>query len=161
MAELEAAHVKVRDEYERLQADLSSAEELLQTLLTGLSSSNKSQSGGGYLGQLAAERQREAQGQAEETQARQRLDMVEKSLREAQTRWKAVEREAGEGKKKLEKMRKEVEDLRRRVERTGWSAEKENENEEAFRAARDGARRLTEVCVGILQGCQCSLPRND
>ena len=66
-------------------------------------------------------------------------------MQEAQTRWKAVEREAGEGKKKLEKMRKDVEDLRRKVERTGWSAEKEKQSEEALRAVRDEVRKLTEV----------------
>lgn len=135
----------MQQEHERLQAELNSAEELLQTLLTGLSSSNKGQSGGGYMGQIADARQREAQGKAEEAQNRQKLSMNQKSLGEVQARWREVEREAGEGKKKFERMRQEVDQLRKKVEASGWSNEKEAEAATALRAARDEVRQVTEV----------------
>lgn len=145
VARLEAEYATVNQEHERLKAEHNSAEELLQTLLTGLSSSNKGQSGGGYMGQIADARQRDAQGKAEETQNRQKLTMAEKSLTEAQTKWREVEREAGEGKKRLERMQKEVEKLRQKVVDSGWSAEKEREGEEALRTARAEVRQLSEV----------------
>lgn len=147
LAQLENEHSAVQQEHERLQAELNTAEELLQTLLTGLSSSNKTQSGGGYMGQIAEARQRESQGMAEETQNRQKLTMARKSLTEVQAKWREVEREAGEGKKKLERMRQEVEKLHRQVETSGWNEDKERSAGSALRAARDEVRQLTEVSL--------------
>ena len=145
VAELESQHATVNEEHRRLQVELNNAEELLQTLLTGLSSSNKGQSGGGYMGQLAEARRKDAQGKAEEGQNRQKLSMAEKALAEAQAKWKTVEREAGEGRKKLQQMQKEVEDLRKKAAQTDWNADKEREGDEALRTARAEVRQLSEV----------------
>ncbi|KAJ3556856.1 hypothetical protein NM688_g1793 [Phlebia brevispora] len=144
LARLETEHTSVQEEHARLQTELNSSEELLQTLLTGLSSSNKGQSGGGYMGQIADARQRESQGKAEEAQNRQKLTMAERSLTEVQAKWKEVEREAGEGKKRLERMRREVEQLRKDATASGWSEERERQAGDALRAAREEVRQLAE-----------------
>ena len=92
----------VRDKHAALEKTLASAEELLQTLLTGLSSNNDGNTGGGYLGQIADARGRASEARAEEEQANVKLQMSEKELKALQERWKAVEREANDGARKLE-----------------------------------------------------------
>ena len=55
------------------------------------------------------------------------------------------EKEAGEGKRKLKEKETEVEKLRKKVEASGWSSEKESQNEMALRSAKATVRQLTEV----------------
>ena len=97
------------------------------------------------MGQLADAKARLAQASTEEEQSRVKLGMSEKELKTLEARWKEVEREAGEGKRNLEAMRAEIEKFRKKVAETGWSAEKEQEGEQALRAARNEVRQLTEV----------------
>ena len=93
--------------------------DLLQSLLTGLSSNSiNSSGGGGYLGQLADAKARIAQGTAEEEQTRRKLSLREKELAELEVKWKKVEKEGGGGRKSLEAARKGLEVVRRKVEAT-------------------------------------------
>ncbi|KAF7330368.1 Structural maintenance of chromosomes protein [Mycena venus] len=126
--ELNASHKTVKDKHTGLADKLATAEELLQSLLTGLSNNkdNKTTGGGGYMGQLATARQQVAQAAAEEKQSRVKLGMSEGELKTLETRWKAMEREAGDGRKKLEAMRATVEGCRNKVAQCAWSEEKEN-----------------------------------
>lgn len=133
----------VKESHTSTQTSLNSKEELLQTLLTGLSSS--SSTGGGYMGQLADAKARLAQASAEEEQSRVKLGMSQKDLKTLEKRWKEVEKEAGEGRQKLQEKRAEVERLRKKVEASGWSSEKELQNESALRTAKAEVRQLTEV----------------
>ncbi|KAL4247183.1 SMC family protein [Abortiporus biennis] len=134
----------IKEEHSRHQAEMNSSDELLQTLLTGLSGSNSGNSGGGYMGQLADAKAEMTQGSAEEHQCKVKLEMSEKELKALQARWKEVEREAGEGKKQLAAMQKDVDKLRAVVQSSGWNEDKERETEEALRNARAEVRRLTE-----------------
>jgi structural maintenance of chromosome 2 len=146
-----AEYNAVKEKHTATQTALASAEDLLQTLLTGLAgSSAQSAGGGGYMGQIADARARLAQAAAEEEQARVKLDMNRRELGELERRWKAVEREAGQGERDIKKMQADVESLRKKVDATGWSAEKEQENEEALRRAKDDAMRCTHVRVWVL-----------
>ena len=142
-----AAYNAVKEKHTATQTALSSAEDLLQTLLTGLAgtSAQSSGGGGGYMGQIADARARLAQAAAEEEQLRVRLDMSRRELAELEKRWKAVEREAGQGERDVKKMRTEVEMLHKKVDATGWSSEKEHASEEALRSAKDDAMRCTRV----------------
>lgn len=126
------------------QATLNNKEELLQTLLTGLSSSNTA-TGGGYMGQLADAKGRLAQASAEEEQSRVKLGMSQKDLKALEKRWKEVEKEAGDGKRNLEAKQKEVDQMRKQIESTGWSKEKETQTEMSLRSARSEVRQATEV----------------
>jgi len=143
---LDKSYATVKDRHNVTQTALSNAEELLQTLLTGLSSSGTGNSGGGgYMGQLADAKAKLAQATAEEEQSRVKLGMSEKELKALEGRWKEVEREAGDGKKNLESVKAETEKFRRKVEECGWSAEKERDGEIALRTAKGEFRQFTEV----------------
>ncbi|KDQ59585.1 hypothetical protein JAAARDRAFT_33164 [Jaapia argillacea MUCL 33604] len=136
----------VKDSHTATQTTLTTSEELLQSLLTGLASSSttKSNSGGGYMGQLATARQTLATQTAYETQAKQKLEMSLKGLGELEVKWKKVEREVGEGTRKVDAMRKEVQSLRERVGACGWTEERVRERDGRLRGAREEVRRLTE-----------------
>ncbi|KAI9457325.1 condensin complex subunit SMC2 [Lactarius psammicola] len=140
-----AEYNAVKEKHTTTQTALASAEDLLQTLLTGLAgNSAQSSGGGGYMGQIADARARLAQAAAEEEQLRVRVDMSRHELADLEKRWKAVEREAGQGERDIKKMRTEVEMLHKKVDATGWSAEKEGAGEEALRRAKDDAMRCTQ-----------------
>ncbi|CAL1701767.1 unnamed protein product [Somion occarium] len=149
--ELTASHAAVKEKHAELQTALNSSEELLQTLLTGLSSRKDGQTGGGYMGQLAEAKARLAQGTAEEEQSRVKLGMSERELKALQARWKEVEREAGEGRRQLDVMQAEVAKFRKKISESGWSAEKEQDIETALRNARAEVRHLTEQRDGVKQ----------
>jgi structural maintenance of chromosome 2 len=143
-----AEYNAVKDNHTTTQTALASAEDLLQTLLTGLAgTSAQSAGGGGYMGQIADARARLAQAAAEEEQVRVRLEMSRRELGELEKRWKAVEREAGQGERDIKRMRADVETLRKKAEATGWNAEKEHQSEEALGKAKDDVMRCTQVRV--------------
>ena len=135
----------MKDKQNTLQTALTSAEELLQTLLTGLSSNNTGQTGGGYMGQIADAKSRAAHAGAEQEQFKVQIQMKEKELKELEARWKAVEREASDGARNLEAMSAAAEGFKKRLSETGWSEEKEQTYESALREAKQEVRRLTEV----------------
>jgi structural maintenance of chromosome 2 len=143
---LTASYSTVKDQHTANQKTLSTAEELLQTLLTGLSSNNSNAaSGGGYMGQLASAKQRVAQGEAEEEQARVKLSMSEKEMKALKGKWSEVEREAKEGERKVKEVKKAVGSLRERLGKCGWDEEMDKKQEEGMRTARSEIRELNDV----------------
>ncbi|KIJ99285.1 hypothetical protein K443DRAFT_680122 [Laccaria amethystina LaAM-08-1] len=144
VADLQSSYKTVNDSHTALQTTLSTAEELLQTLLTGLSSKGAKNTGGGYMGQLAEAKQRMAQAAAEEEQSKVKLGMAEKELGTLKGRMKDFEREAGDSKRKLEGMRETVEGIKSKISKCGWSAEKEGEGEAKLREAKSTVRNLGE-----------------
>lgn len=142
--DLDASYSSVKEKHSASQTAINVKEELLQTLLTGLSSSNAT--GGGYMGQLAEAKSRLAHAVAEEEQGRVKLTMAEKDLVVLKKRWMEVEKDAGDGKRRLEAQRREVEGLENKVKSSGWSTEKEQERDNALRSAKSEVRRLIEVC---------------
>ena len=141
-----AEYDAVKDKHTTTQTALASAEDPLQTLLTGLAGTcAQSAGGGGYMGQIADACARLAQAAAEEEQTRVRLDMSRRKLGELEKRWKAVEREAGQGEREVKRMQADVETLWKTADATGWNAEKERASEEALRKAKDDAMRCTQV----------------
>ncbi|KAJ6577315.1 condensin complex subunit SMC2 [Mycena capillaripes] len=151
---LNASHKTVKDKHTGLADKLATAEELLQSLLTGLSNNkdNKTTGGGGYMAQLATARQQAAQAAAEEKQSRVKLGMSEGELKTLEARWKAVERDAGDGRKKLEAMRVTVEGCRTKVAQCAWSEEKENASEGRLKELKVQVRSLEENRERIHQG---------
>ncbi|KAF8718622.1 hypothetical protein AX14_011697 [Amanita brunnescens Koide BX004] len=141
---LTASYNKVKEKHTSMESALRSAEELLQSLLTGLSSSRNSENtvGGGYMGQIADTRTRAAQAEAEEEQSKVRLGMAQKELKALETRWKEVEREAGDGKKKVEKTKQAVESCRAALARCKWNEELESSHEAKLKDTRDTVAEL-------------------
>lgn len=141
--ELKASHESAKEAHSATQTALTNKEELLQNLLTGLSSS--SSSGGGYMGQLADAKSRLSTAKTAEEQNRARLGHAQKELKALEKRWKEVEKEAGDGRKRLAEKEAEVEKLQKKVESSGWGKERETQNEMAVRSARADVRQYTEV----------------
>ena len=134
----------MKTKQDALTTKLASDEELLQTLLTGLSSDAKNK-GGGYMGQLADARARIAQAAAAEEQNRVKLGMGEKELGELEGRMRTLAKEAGDNVKKLEHLKGVVAKIESALAGTGWNAEKEKQLEMQLRQARDEVKQLTEV----------------
>ncbi|KAJ7183094.1 condensin complex subunit SMC2 [Mycena filopes] len=151
---INASHKTVKDKHTGLSDKLAAEEELLQSLLTGLSNNkdNKTTGGGGYLGQLATARQQAAQAAAEEKQSRVKLGMSESDLKTLETRWKAVERDASDGKQKLDELRVTVEGCRNKLTQCAWSQEKENASEGRLRELKDQVRALEQSRDRIQHG---------
>ena len=140
-----AAHRKVKDEHTSLDTKLATDEELLQTLLTGLSSTGAKNKGGGYMGQLADAKARLAQGAAEEEQSKVRLAMNEKELVNLEARMKTFAKEAGDNLKKLENMKATVQACQGKITNSGWSAEKDKQLDMQLREARETVKNLQDV----------------
>ncbi|KAF5375839.1 hypothetical protein D9615_008170 [Tricholomella constricta] len=152
LEELNASYGTVKEQHTAAGNKLSAAEELLQTLLTGLSSNNTNNSGGGYMGQLAEAKGRLAHGQAEEEQSKVKLAMSEKELKTLEARWKEVERDAREGQKALQAKRAAVEECHRKLQNCGWNQEKETVLEEKLRNAKAEVRSLSDQHERMKQG---------
>ncbi|KAF7310889.1 SMC hinge domain-containing protein [Mycena chlorophos] len=148
---------KINAKHKAVMEKHAASEELLQSLLTGLSNNeaNNTTGGGGYLGQIAASKQQATQAADEEKQARTKLGMSESDLKSAEARFKAIEREAGDAKKKLDALRVAVESCRNKIAQCGWSEEKENQAEGRTRELRAKIRALEEERDRINQSLGC------
>lgn len=135
----------VKNEHEELQQTLTKSEELLQTLLTGVTSSSSGNTGGGYLGQISDARARLTQATTEEEQSRMKLGMSQNELKTLEAKWRDVERDAQDGRKRLDVISAEVEKLKKQVLDSGWSEEAEQRSQQQLNDARRDYRNLTEV----------------
>ena len=144
------SYTKIKEKHTALEAKLSSDEELLQTLLTGLSSKGAKNQGGGYMGALADARARIAQGAAEEQQSKVKLGMSEKELAELEQRNRAFAKEAEASMKKIANIKAAVQALEAKVVNCGWSQEKDQDFERQLREAREQLKNLTEVCFCVI-----------
>lgn len=97
------------------------------------------------MGQIAEAKSKLAQAAAEEEQSRIKLGMSEKELKALEVKWKEVERESGESKKKVVAMRDEVEQSRKRINNCGWNADMEEASETKLRGLRQQVRELNDV----------------
>jgi len=138
--------MKIKEKHTAFEAKLSSDEELLQTLLTGLSSKGAKNQGGGYMGALADARARIAQGAAEEQQSKVKLGMSEKELAELEQRNRAFAKEAEASTKKIANIKAAVQAIQAKIVNCGWSQEKDQDLERQLREAREELKNLTEVC---------------
>ena len=148
---LTAEYNAVKEKHTSLQTAQNSAEELLQTLLTGLSSNKgDGNTGGGYMGQIADAEKRMTEAKAEESQFTTKLEMKQAALKELQAKHKQVADEVRDSARNLEALKTTVENFKRKVAETGWSEEKEQAHETALREAKHKVRNLTEVCLFLL-----------
>jgi structural maintenance of chromosome 2 len=132
---------------------LSSDEELLQTLLTGLSSkgANFKNQGGGCMGALTDARARIAQGAAEEQQSKVKLGMSEKELAEPEQRNRAFAKEVEASMKQIANLKAVVQGIEaKKIANCGWSEEKDQDLERQSREAREELKYLTEVCFRVV-----------
>ncbi|KAG6373679.1 hypothetical protein JVT61DRAFT_6350 [Boletus reticuloceps] len=134
--QLENDYQSVKTSHDAMQATLGNSEELLQTLLTGVSTSNSGNTGGGYMGQIAEAKARLAQAAAKEEQNHLKLSMNEKELKALEAKWKEVEKDAHQGQQNLVRMKGELDRLKRQLSECGWSTEQQQQCEVELRTAR-------------------------
>ncbi|TFK38366.1 condensin complex subunit SMC2 [Crucibulum laeve] len=144
--DLNVKYTTIKDTHTTKSNAMSTDEELLQTLLTGLSSTGAKNTGGGYMGQLADAKARVSQGAAEQEQSKKKLQMKEKELNTLEARWTEFEREDRESRKKMENMKAAVEALRAKVAASGWNVEKEKEGDTKLKETKGAVRSLAEKC---------------
>lgn len=135
---------RLNDDHKEQDAKLKGDEELLTSLLTGLTSDGNT-SGGGYRGQIQEAQTRAAEFQTKEQQAIRLLKDAEGRLPDLEKRWKAVEREAGDGKRKVKAMESEVENLEVSMANCGWDEGQEQALEEQIRGLKNKVNLLDRV----------------
>lgn len=150
VAERNAAFTSAKEAHVAAQQSLSTAEELQQTLLTGLSSSSNT-SAGGYLGGIADARARAAAAGTEAEQAKVQLTMAQAEIKEKESRARKMESEGQKGKETLEKGRKEVAELNAKLEQCGWSREMKEELDGKMRGAREMMSKTRDVSWTLLE----------
>lgn len=142
---LQNTYETLKASHDATQATLANSEELLQTLLTGVSTSNTGNTGGGYMGQIAEAKARLAQGAAEEEQNRLKLSMSEKELKILEAKWKDVEKDAHQGQQSLSRKKAELDALKHQLADCGWSAEQQQQCDTDLRTAKVEVNGRTEV----------------
>lgn len=156
-----AAFAGTKQEYDTATKDLAKAEELLQTLITGLSanSNEEGEAAGGYMGQLAEAKAMMAAAATEAEQAKMKIGLLEKELKDKEPRAKKASKE-GEGlTKEYDSAKKKLETLRASMGKMDWdeNREKELSNRKAELDERIAGLVEVRVSVGamdlILTGC--------
>lgn len=146
MKTIEDAYNVVKVEHEQMEKAMATDESLLQSLLTGLSSTaTGATGGGGYMGQLADAQTRVTQAAAEEEQTKVELAMNEKQLKASEANLKEVQRDAGNGQQTLDKKKAEAEKLQKKADDYGWTTAKDEEEQSALRNAQHELRQVSEV----------------
>lgn len=101
------------------------------------------------MGQIADSRARIAQGAAEEEQARMNLEMSNKELTGLEAQFKKVEKDAGDGKKRVETTRRALADTQKRLAACEWTVEAEQEGEARGTQLRSQVRNLSDVSMKL------------
>ena len=124
-----AAFAGIKSEYDASITEIAKAEELLQTLLTGLSanSSKEGEAAGGYMGQLAEAKAQVAGAGTEAEQAKITIAITEKELKEKEPRAKKALKEGEGGTQKLQGEKKKLTELKAKLAKLDWDEQKEKD----------------------------------
>ena len=121
-----AAFAEVKAAHDAGVAELAKAEELLQSLITGLSSGNgDDDNAGGYMGQLAEAKARVSAAGTEIEQAKVKITAAEKEIKEKEPKAKKAEKEGESLLKELREKKAEVEKLQKKLEGGSWDEGRE------------------------------------
>ena len=124
-----AAFAGTKQEYDTAINDLAKTEELLQTLITGLgaSSNEDGEAAGGYMGQLADAKALMASAASEAEQAKMKIGLLEREIKEKEPRAKKAAKD-GEGlTKEYEAAKEKLEALRASLSKMDWDENRERE----------------------------------
>ena len=111
----------VDEAYKNSSDELTRAEELLQTLLTGLASSSKDDTGaGGFLGQIQEAKNRVTGGETEYQQCQVKIDHLKKEIKDKERRVKDSTSDSEELTKEIEKAKSNLNDLESNIKKLNW-----------------------------------------
>lgn len=141
-----ASFASIKDAYDVSTADLAKAEQLLQTLVTGLGANHDgdSEAAGGYMGQLAEAKAKMTAAQTEAEQAKVMIAIAEKEIKDKEPRAKKAAKE-GEGlTTELTNAKKQLESFKSKVSELDWDEEHETRLNQAKSDLEDQIARLTD-----------------
>ncbi|SCZ87647.1 BZ3500_MvSof-1268-A1-R1_Chr2-2g05113 [Microbotryum saponariae] len=130
--------------YDATTTSLKASEDLLQTLLTGISSSSDESTSSGFMGQLAKAKELASNLGTEAERAKARIEHLQKELKEKEPRAKKA---ASEGKgliSELEAAKKERAMLEAALGKMGWDEDKETQLRERRDVEGKAVRKLLE-----------------
>ena len=127
LKQLSESFGQLKSEYDQANEALAREDELLQTLLTGMASkaSDDKSAQGGYMGQLAEVRAKEAAAGTEIEQAKLRIGHLDKERKTKEPQARKAEKESAGLLSELETARKSVAAAEASIQSTGWDNEKE------------------------------------
>ncbi|RUS21454.1 hypothetical protein BC937DRAFT_92655 [Endogone sp. FLAS-F59071] len=147
--EKRAQHAKLAAKFDALKKahDVMSEEgrkneELLQTLITGVSAEEGHENG--YMEQLQEAKNIASQASTAEDQAKLKIEHLKKELKEKQGQSKNAEKENKGLLSELEKARKEKKDLETRLSKVNWEPNREAELLGRRSSEQEAVRELTE-----------------
>ncbi|POV95160.1 hypothetical protein PSHT_15817 [Puccinia striiformis] len=119
--DLNSQYAQLKAEFDNSTLELKKAEELLQTLVTGLTNDDsEGANAGGYMGQLAHAKQQVADLASEAEQARVKMGHLNKELKEKEPKAKKLEKEGGGAAFELQKAQAEKKQLEQTLEKIDW-----------------------------------------
>ncbi|SNX83715.1 probable SMC2 - chromosome segregation protein [Melanopsichium pennsylvanicum] len=135
---------KLKADYDGAVADVNKQDELLQTLLTGMTSSSKNKEGsaGGYMGQIAAARAEETAAGTEIEQSKLRIGHLEKEVKQKEPLAKKAQKDAAGLMNELESCRTAVQQLEAQMDKLGWDDEKEKT---LLQSKAEWSRRVSDL----------------
>lgn len=123
---------------------MAKTEELLQTLLTGLSTSgnNEDEGAGGYMGQLADARAAAASAGTEAEQAKIKMGLIEREIKDKEPRARKAAKEGEALTSELESKKRELDRLKGSLDSAGWDEGKETE---LLRSKAEHSAKIAEL----------------
>ncbi|UZJ57028.1 hypothetical protein CBS101457_006348 [Exobasidium rhododendri] len=144
LAGISESFVRVKSEFNSANEALSREDELLQTLLTGMASKSKDDKNvqGGYMGQLADAKAREASAGTQIEQAKLKIGHLEKERKQKEPQARKAEKDSAGLLSELKAAKSSVLELEKSIQSTGWDEEKEKE---LLRDYAEGSKRISEL----------------
>lgn len=137
----------VDESYQNSVDALSKAEELLQTLQTGLASSSKDDTGaGGFLGQMQEAKARATQGATEYQQSQVKKDHLNKEIKDKERRVKDTTSDSQDLTKQINKVKAALEKIVKELESLNWDDEKVESLQNQEREQSKKVSALSEQC---------------
>ncbi|CAE6464237.1 unnamed protein product, partial [Rhizoctonia solani] len=138
LAAKSAAFNSAKDTQSAAQQSLAAAEELSQSLSSGLSGIDL------YQTNIAEAKNRAVAAGTEASQSAKQLQLAQAEIRDKETRVKRIETEGREGREAIEREKKDIERLKSQLERMGWTREGREESEREIGKLADEARRARD-----------------
>ncbi|ORX40472.1 P-loop containing nucleoside triphosphate hydrolase protein [Kockovaella imperatae] len=138
-----AAFADVKAAYDAGVSELAKAEELLQSLITGLSTNDgNDDNAGGYMGQLAEAKARLSAAGTEMEQAKVKITASEKEVKEKEPKAKKAEKEGESVLKELRDKKAAVEALHKKLAGGSWD---EGREKDLLERQADQSSKLAEL----------------
>lgn len=143
-AQVSEEYAELKAKYDEVTAALKASEDLLQSLLTGISSSDESTSSG-FMGQLAQARALASSLGTEAERARARIEHLQKEVKEKEPKAKKAAADSKGLMSELEQTRKEQKALEVALGKLDWDEEKEGSLRDRKDVENAAVRKLLEV----------------